>query len=333
MKKTVIVCSSHLYIPTALSYILKHHEDKHYIYTNNHSITQLFEYSQLNVEIWEEPKFLEFPHILNCIQYKKWIIKRIKNIKIDRFVFFHDGFCMPINWVLKKQRNKTEILYCPTFTDNVTYVHINNVKQIKEVVKNLLFWNIKIIPAIGLNGGIIPYLKPNFFEAINARKIKIAIDEQVISYNMHLICPSISYMEKKKIVFLQCELVGLSISEIDYIRTIDKIIDYVGVDNGMFKAKPGRERCYGKELNLNKIPDYISASLILKNFKLVIGTNSAVLAQAANEGILSISLINVMPFQNKNDRKFVTEYLSNLSPHIKFPQTIEEVLLLINKEK
>lgn len=330
MKKNVIICSSHLYVPTALTFILKHQNDSHYIYTSNSSIAKLFENSLLDVKVIKEPPRIDYPHIINSFKFKRWINREIAGIMPSSFLFFHDGYCMPVNWLMKKHCKNIPINYCPTYTDDVKKCKIKTFRQLFYFMSNKLLWGININPKKGLNGTQIPYLSPSFFKQIKAENIEISVDKQLINDNLYKICPSIASSSNKAIVFLQCELVAISISKDIYISYINKILANLDMSECLFKAKPGREKCFGNEQSLKKIPDYISASLILNTFKVVIGTSSTVLAQAANNGILSISLVELIPMQDAKEKKLVIDYLNNLSSNIKFPKSFEEFNELIN---
>lgn len=330
MKKNVIICCSHLYVPTALTFILSHPDITHYIYTNNHSIKLLFEGSLLVDSVLEEPQGLDSFNLFKVHKLKRWIKQQFTEIKPDTILFFHDGYCMPINWYMKNQKDNVQINYCPTYVDNIKRAHINSFIQICSILKDKVLWGINTIPIIGLNKTITPYLDPSFFSLIGANILKIPVDKQLIKNNINLICPTISGINNDAIVFLQCEIVGYSISEEVYINYINRIISSLDTSKCLFKAKPGRTKCYGSENALIKIPDYISASLILNNFKVVIGTSSTVLAQSANEGVLAISLMELIPTQDEKEKKYVIDYLKNLSSYIKFPKTFEELNELIN---
>lgn len=324
MDKLLIICSSHLYMPTVLSYILNNNNHHYYLYTDNTSINELFIKSNLNVSVICEPKGVTIWNPWRLISFKRNIFKRINELQIDSLLFFHDGYCMPANWIIKRMSKSKKILYCPLYNDRNTYKKSRTFLAVMDMFLNYLIWNVTIDPR-KVGSLRVPYLSDSFFRSINYSKVTINVDFELLRTNIDIICPHIKY-KQGGIVILQSELVGKYIDSNKYEKIINNIIESIGANNCCFKGKPGRERLFGKESELTKIPSYISANLIIDRFVAYIGTTTTVLAEAANAGIKAYSLLKIIHPEKEEDTNMYISYLKTLSDYIIFPDSVEELI-------
>jgi len=82
-----------------------------------------------------------------------------------------------------------------------------------------------------------------------------------------------------------------------------------------------------------KIPKYYHANLFI-NYKLIIGYASAILAEAANNGISTISLIDLFPFKGSNSGPYIKKYLEKnlyFDSLIYYPSNIVQIKKLLNE--
>lgn len=329
MKNILVICNSHLYIPATLTLILSNGDKKFVIYTDNTSIETFFQRSELDIKVILEPRWLTLRHPINIMEFKNNIIRNVNRYHVNEILFFHDGECMPANWMLKKLKDKVPITHIPILNDNVKPHKKYDLKQLISIISNYIAWGIKVTPIYGFNNYLTPYLDESFFRKLNCSRLLVDVDYGLIARNLDIISPL--FKEKRsEILWLQSEMVGGSISQADYISVIDMIIEHIGFNNLMYKAKPNFENSFGLEKQLQSVPSYISANLIVNKFRAVIGTNSATLAESAEKGIPTFSILNLFHYNNENDKDLAIKYLNSLSKRIIYPRSIQELIELIN---
>lgn len=334
--KTLIICCSHLYVPATLSYILNKSGEKFVIYTDKDSLYTLFKNSDFeSIDVILEKELFNrvidyFVHYIEFCRYKRKLLRKFSSMGIDEILFFHDGYCETANWLIMKLSKHARVKYFPVCSsranaDETLPVLFKN--RVLDVLSYIL-WRVPV-QRLSIDSGCSynPFLKQSFFDRIKVETINIEIDEQKISDNFNKICPQ--FNQKNRIVLLQNDHVGICVTEENYKNLINKIIKYLTTDHIYFKSHPDRIRTYGDEEKCEMLPNYVSANIMLKRFNCYIGYSSTVIAEAAKAGILSISLMHILPASNVEIANSLEAYLKNISTNILFPKDLNEFFSII----
>lgn len=334
---TLVICGSHLYVPTLLSYMLSK-EDRFFICTDRKTIYTLFSKSSLEnlSDVYYDKK--PYNSILDAIvhpfrisRYKRHLLNYYKDKNIHNILFFHEGYCETENWLMLKLCKHVSVLYCPTFNSYELIPHKVkwNLKNIVHICFTKLIWKHRIIPLCIQRRDPTPFIAPSFFKTIHASVIEIPVDKKMIKKNLNQICPEIKQYENR-IVILQCDSVGNAFSKEVYEAFINEVINKYGYDLVVFKGHPDWEHRYGNENKCDGVPNYISANIILDKFLLFIGASSTVLSEAANEGVPAISYLKFLPVIDEHVRDLQVAYLKDISENVQFPESKDEFFSLID---
>ena len=328
---TMIICCSHLYVPTAISYILKNKENI-VIYTDKMTLSTLFNsmgFDNVNVLYIHNPfeKTTDFiRYYISFRRYKASLLNKAKTFNVNRIVFFHDGYCEEANWLIMKLSKSTEVLFCPVST-SIDKIDQKQKRPIKVVIHDYimsLLWEYPI-RSLSVNSlSWLPFMRESFYRKVKSERITIVVDKEIIQKRASVLFPEIKAYANR-IVLLQNDSVNSCISEEIYRRIINNIINRIGVNKLVFKSHPDHEKTYGKESDCDKLPNFISADLIIKEFKGYIGYASTVLTVAANEDIPAFSLLKLIPATNVKQRDALIVYLQNLSKKIEFPENEDDL--------
>ena len=96
----------------------------------------------------------------------------------------------------------------------------------------------------------------------------------------------------------------------------------------LLKRKNFEEKKYYLEKALAEVPSFIPANLLIYNFKIVIGYNSATLFEAANKSCKVISLLYLLS-KNTFTVKYYKNYLDKnlkVNKKIFYPKTYEQFI-------
>ena len=324
MERILIACYSHLYMPTTLTIILKNPQYEYYIFTDNISIKKMFDSSQLNVRVILQPfTSYKLSSLFQILNYKKNILSYIRSLNITQIYFFHDGECMPFNWLISKLHNDVKICYVPLFNDNLPLIKFPTYRQVYRAIKTFFFWGIKVRYMVDRSNN--QYFTESFIEMNRISTGRVEIDKKLIRDNMQNICPGIENM-KDKILIVQSEHVGKIIDEKEYIDCINEVINSLGKERFVFKAKPNWEKCYGMENACQHIPSYISANLLVSQFKACIGTTSALLGEACNENVPTYSMLDIFSSLDIEETNRFKRYLQSLDKDIVYPLNINDLI-------
>jgi hypothetical protein len=245
-------------------------------------------------------------------------------------LFFHTGFCEPAHWLILNLCKGANVYFCP-----VSSSYDCAEKEIKRPLKIfLLDFLTKYLWGFSTRryyvGNWIPFLTESYYERTHAEYVKIGVDEQLVVKSITNLIPEIKQFEGR-IVLLQNDSVNKCIDEVYYTNFINNFIKRVGNENIVFKSHPDNVKMYGEEASCEQLPNYITADLIITSFNCYIGYGSTVLTTAANHGVLSISLLKLLPSINQQATNKLFLYMNSFSDKIKYPTTEEELYDLINQ--
>jgi hypothetical protein len=178
----------------------------------------------------------------------------------------------------------------------------------------------------------MPFLSKEFFIKNNIPIIKwetIGLNDKILEkFNLpHTI---------RDILFITDDLVRHNIvNEKEYVNKMDPLImcllDKYGQDKIGIKPHPDNPKLYGRENSISfKISQYLISEITLDCFNVVIGYGSFALAQAADAGKLTISMLDyIEPVDYETKQRFKRYLATNCKKMIYYPKTLEEIKDLI----
>lgn len=331
----IIFCLSYLSVPHTITIIKENANSDFKIVTSNQNLYLFF------CELFNNENVIIIPSFSYTIPFSKGIIllpirmfhivrmkkktwKLFENYDKQEVFFFFNTSAFSQAWLIYKLSKKNKIFY----QEDINLSHFPIRKSINTFI-NALF--IKIIfnaEVYALNQGdkTTAYkLKSTFFKKLKIRKLNIVLNYREVSswVNNRLNLSSGD-------ILMLTNLMPEHELEIEvHIKASDKLINSLKKEGYSvhFKMHSRAKTKYSLEKSLFEVPKYLPASALL-NYKVFIGYVSSALCEAANNDILSISLIDYIPSKKEAKKKNMKVYLqSNLLPGKKifFPKTIEEI--------
>ena len=148
----LIICTSHLYIPATINIIKDKLQDV-CLYTDRASIHVFLRklYSEIDIFLLDKNHDGNsfFSRLISANRAKASLKSFFDNMKIDEIVFFHEGFCMEANWLIKYlyKTQGASVLYLPverTFDFETKWEEDRRVKSIIKKLYCSLIWGIKV---------------------------------------------------------------------------------------------------------------------------------------------------------------------------------------------
>ena len=171
---------------------------------------------------------------------------------------------------------------------------------------------------------MIPSISKKFLSKVHAKYEPISINYNSV-YN--IIKPLLRLEDKREIVWLCGAIKEFGVNISKYPLEILNIINAIGLDKVIVKSHPIFSDLYGIENELPSIPSYIPMNLILPNYKCYIGYGTTVLAEAAEAGILSISILYLIS-TNSDNRDLIRKAMDvkDCNHKILYPKSIDELI-------
>lgn len=323
---TLLICNSNLFVPIILTQILSYEEKTFLVLIDQECFKNLFKFLNLpNVILI----FTENPAIKQIYSTKKRLLQQLHKYEITDIVFFHNEFGDISNWIIHKFSSKAQIFHGNVY-NSLPYPIMYNLRGLKLKFKYQLLYHTDIDPKYNGNR-FIPSLSKKFFKKNHIQNIQcnsnLTIINKYINHKLNL------NIDQNKILLLTGSVVSSQqIDEQTYTKYINSIILAIGEKNILSKCHPRFNDLFGKECELQQIPSYIPANLILNNFECFIGYNSTLLVEAAAAGKKAISLIDLIPAINPQTPQSWHTFFSNRlkgNSTIYFPKNIEELLSYI----
>jgi hypothetical protein len=168
-----------------------------------------------------------------------------------------------------------------------------------------------------------------FLRSVSAskRNIKITSDcgKDIIKENFS------EYINNKKIILLIGGVVENGLVRLEeYEQKNDELIRFLQEQYDLsaicLKAHPRYAKRYSMEIEIDEIPLYVPANLIIQFYDIVISYSSAALFEAANEGKTAISLLNYFEPLSSEIATQYREYLTrNCYREMYFPKNMDEI--------
>lgn len=332
---TLLICNSNLFVPVVLTKVLTESTSKFLILVDQECLEELF-------------LFLNIPNVFLIRTtnpspkkpFKAWKIKRkllkdINNYQIDNLIFFHNEFGDIVNWLIQKLSSRI-VIYHGHVYDSLPYPKApNNLDKLKLNIKYFFLYNTPM--DILYNGNrLIPSLPKCFFIKNNIHIIQCPVNYEIIS---NLVSKKLQIMpsDNKNVILLTGSVVATEqVNEHIYIRYINDIINEIGPNNILSKCHPRFNDILGNENDLQQIPSFIPANIILNNFQYFIGYNSTLLVEAAINGKIAISLIDLIPPINKKTPQYWHIFFQNRlqeKGYIYYPKNLQELSDILQLKK
>jgi len=276
-----------------------------------------------------------FSRLISANRAKASLKSFFDNMKIDEIVFFHEGFCMEANWLIKYlyKTQGASVLYLPverTFDFETKWEEDRRVKSIIKKLYCSLIWGIKVHFYKYMNS-VYPVMDKNFFDSIHSCEMPITIKpvDVICDIDRKLLNP-ITYPHTG-IVWLENTLRVFNVSwnQLSYETFLCNVFSELDTEQVFFKGHPDKALKYGKECVLSEIPSFIPGNLLVTRFSCFVGVVSDLMFEAANAGTLTISTLYLFDIKEK-DREKLVDYLRKRNNNINFPKNIPEFLELLS---
>lgn len=340
--RNIILCTSFLSIPFTLN-LIKKFKDISVIITQSKEIFEFFKkfYPNLDIIFIEQLKSLinKNPLIIIKNNYYNYLLKKKINFFFTKYsnssVFTNIRAFSPLSAYILIVLSKKNKIY-----------HQKLVKvSWKKIQSNLKFKILKFYNKImfGLdchtiltkqNKKILVYSN-KFYKKINAKNINYKINANLIK---EFAKKNFSFTDNK--ILLLCSGFSLERKLIDK-KLFFEFMKQLSLSNNfeklLLKKKNFSEKKKYLEKKLNEVPAYIPANLLIYNFKVIIGYNSATLFEAANKSCKAISLLYLLSKDVEIVNHYVDYFNRNLKKNKKifYPKTFQEFInycnLAINK--
>lgn len=329
-KKTIIFCLSYLSVSWALQIIEDEGYENCIVITNIDSIEKLFR-ELYNPEFVYSTKisgkyilfFQErnpfklisklFFNIHNIIKDKRYF----SNISEKNIYFFFTAFGVYESYLIKRLSKKNNVFYLPDVKMDA-YSRDNSVKSKINRILIRIFYKLSVTTL--KNGQSLVFaLSNNFLQDISAKSFQLPDNLLKVK---NKICELYKF-KTAKILFLASGLAIKSgtIEQNEYINKTNKLLNYLthkfGEQAIVIKTHPRFTKKYGNEKNFKEIPNYLPGNLIVHNFDIVIGFDSALLFESANENIIVYSTLDY--YESNNNISLHKHYLNknlNTNAHI-----------------
>ena len=322
---TLLICNSNLFVPTILTMILSNKNKTFLILVDQDCFVKLFNFLNLPNVILIKTKN---PSIKELNITKKKLLEQIRKYNISKIYFFHNEFGDISNWLIHKLSPKVQIYHGEIYK-SLPYPIKYNLKGLKLKIRYQLLYQTNIDPQYNGNR-FIPSLSHLFFKINNINNIKCENNFELISKYIN---DKLNIQQNRILLLTGSVVSSQQVDAQTYKKYMDNIITAIGEKNILSKCHPRFNDLFGKECELQQIPSYIPANLILNNFECFIGYNSTLLVEAAAAGKKAISLIDLIPPLDSHIpqgwHSFFQNRLNN-NTTIFFPRTIQDLLKYIN---
>jgi len=324
MNKKIIFCLSNLNIPSTISLATNEFE----IFTQSKDIYNFLKlmYPDKYLKYIEESDIADKSLIYKgCLFFKSKfnLRKKFEKYKNCDVYFFLVSYAHEMAYAIRILSKKNQIYHQPAV----------RLPQL-EVCQKSFLWRFFLKLFYGLDidsfkiGDRLIYLySPSFFQKINAKPAYISIDASSISAQTSKVLNNYS----EKIVFFMTDRLDEKFIKELY-KILNLILNSVGPNHIAIKYRNSLQEEFKFDLIYRTLPNFFPGNIMIANFSIVVAIDSAILFEAANMGIKSISLINLFStLSNTIKTDFISYAQSNLNHNatIYYPYTVEEFLELI----
>lgn len=331
--RNIIFCTSSLSVPFTVSLIAKFKETSTIVIQSK----ELFDffvkyYPKHDIIFFEEPKSLINKNFLKIIKnhYHNYLLKKkilfFFNKYLNSNVFTNIRAFSPLSaymLIVLSKKNKIYHQKLVKLSFKTTKQDLK-LKILKIYYKMMFDLDCHVI-ATKNNENLLPYSN-KFFKKIASKNIRYKINsnsiKNFISQNFNIPSNKILFLGFGS--YLKEGLIEKKLFK-DFMKKWSSTCNYKKL---LLKRKNFEEKKYYLEKALAEVPSFIPANLLIYNFKIVIGYNSATLFEAANKSCKVISLLYLLS-KNTFTVKYYKNYLDKnlkVNKKIFYPKTYEQFI-------
>ena len=228
------------------------------------------------------------------------------------------------NVVKKISRNNT-IYFKPSVSID-GFISDRSVLSLSMFIVNVIIFNVHLTPT-KYCGRRRPTIGNNYLNSIMAVKYDEFCDIDMVKSKL----TSVYDIENRSVLILCGGVCDVFCDYKEYVSKTDEMIARVikkyGVNDVYIKVHPSFNDYISSENDIDRIPGNIPIDILINNFKIVIGYTSAVLFNAANQGVVAVSLLDyIKPIDRKVADDFKSYLKNNTSKEILYPKNINELM-------
>ena len=261
---------------------------------------------------------------------KDEIKQMFKEYNIEELHYYHQAFGGFYNWIIYyASKQNTAVLYQRVFK-RVEGEPSKTLKALKtKILYSFLFK--ADVEVIDVGGG---HLSPRLTDSF---KTNNGIIENLATWNVDVIKRigndiaeklNLSYSSEKVLLLTGSILSTGQVQEEEYEEKMGRLIESIGPERIICKCHPRFDDEIEIEKQLQHIPSFVPMELLISMFSVVIGYGSSVLLNAADEGIVAISLIDFFSCRTKLRQTVLHNYFEGHK--VSFIKNIEEIDKLTN---
>ena len=331
--RNIILCTSSLSIPFTLS-LIKKFKDTSTIITQSKEIFKFFTkfYPKLDIIFIEQLKSLINKNLLIMIKnnYYNYLLKKKVNFFFNKYsncnVYANIRAFSPLSaYTLLVLSQKNKIHHQKLVKLSWIKIKPNFKFKILEIYNKLIF-GLDCHTILNEDNEKILVYSDKFFKKINAKNINYKIEANSIKKFSE---KNFNISNTKILLLCSGNLLKRGLIEKKLFNEFMKKWSFESNFKKIsLKRKNYKEiKCY-PEKNLNEVPSFIPANLLIYKFKVVIGFNSAALFEAANKSCKSISLLYIL----SNDIETINYYKNYFKINLKrnkkvlYPKTFKQFI-------
>lgn len=330
----VIFCLSYLSVPQTLSIIEEKSDSDFLIITYLEGLYNFFAglYSSPKVKLIDNYSYYNLTAITRYFEIRrlrKALVKELKDLGGIEVYFFFEGYALFEASVINKLNGSVKIYYSKSVSVDHAKGNFSLRCFVKKMIANLVY-SVDFKP--NTNGKYCNiYFKDEFysqFEKIHVHPRK-ALSKNILGQPLNL-------KDRRIILFVGGDVDEGFVYMPEYIEKMDLLIKRIGSTKIALKSHPRYPKKYSMENTVFEIPSYVPGNMIMNNFDFIISYSSAVLFEAANEGKISISLLDYFNCTSESVRRNFKTYLSNnlvIDKEIKYPTNLSEIVRIIKLSK
>ena len=333
----ILFCISYLNIPIVIT-IAEQSATSFLIATSNEHVYRFFAtfYPQEHLLYFEKAKSIiaKNPYIFisNAI-FNQRLKRRLKTLfrpyaNCDVYFFLY-AFAESAAYAVKHLARRNHIFHIPSTKGDSTTLRSFKLYSLLNILAKKIVFGLDVYAVNISKKEIFPY-SGDYFRSLDCIKSDMVPDPNILRefQKNHL------NIANKKILILAGMLPESGIvGEIHYSRVMDKLIQALPTGQVAIKLHPRANQKYSAENNLPELPKDWPANLLIYAFPVIIGYHSASIYEAANNGCVAISLLDLIDPKKPTLKNFYKSYLIKhlvTENTIHFPRTIEALLEEIN---
>ena len=337
----LLICTSFLTFPVILT-LIKSIKNDYLLITHSKIMFNFLRkfFPKEKIFLFSSPKFNnKYLNLINVkskihqlIIFKKKIKKKLQRFQNSDVFFFFESFAPEMAYAIKFLSKKNNIFFMPEMKSKFLYSKTKpNFKILLHKLYLKIIYGLDTEAVCGKNNKIILLYSNKYFKNIKAKKIKIKVNSKTL---INFQKKNLSIKNKKILLLCSGESIEQNIiSLLKFKKFIKKFVSNLILNQISFKRKNTFDKLYFEEKLIDEIPQFFPGNILIYNFKIIIGYHSALLFEAANNNLMSISLLDLLKSKtNELNVKHYKQYLiKNLKKNKKiyFPQSIEDLFSLI----